>query len=74
MAHTADPPLPGAGSCIFLHSWRGPGQGTLGCTALDFPELVAIVRWLDPRAHPVLVQLPRAAARRLRRRWGLPRV
>lgn len=23
-----------AGSCIFLHVWRGPGQGTAGCIAL----------------------------------------
>ncbi|HRH97948.1 MAG TPA: hypothetical protein PLB55_18550, partial [Prosthecobacter sp.] len=26
--------LPGAGSCIFLHLWRGEGLPTAGCTAM----------------------------------------
>lgn len=31
-------PLPGFGSCIFLHVWRGPGQGTAGYTATAEPQ------------------------------------
>ncbi len=63
---------PGDGSCIFLHVWKGPGQGTAGCTAMTEAAITELLRWLDPDAAPVLVQLPRAeyAARRLA--WGLP--
>ena len=31
-----------AGSCIFLHIWRGPGRGTAGCVALPERRVVAI--------------------------------
>lgn len=45
----------GAGSCIFLHIWRGPGKGTAGCTALARENVAAILRWLDPSKSPRLV-------------------
>jgi D-alanyl-D-alanine dipeptidase len=65
-------PLPGAGSCIFLHLWRRPGEPTAGCTAMSEPSLLALARWLDPRRRPVLVQLPAAQRAALRASWGLP--
>lgn len=49
---------PGAGSCIFLHEWRGDRRGTAGCTVLLPPDLRALVRWLDAAKNPLLVQLP----------------
>ena len=52
--------IPGAGSCIFLHEWRGERAGTAGCTVLRAPHLLELVRWLDAEKHPVLVQLPQA--------------
>jgi L,D-peptidoglycan transpeptidase YkuD (ErfK/YbiS/YcfS/YnhG family) len=70
--HNASPVLPGAGSCIFLHVWRGEGKPTAGCTAMSRPHMVALATWLDPQAKPVLVQLPRAAYQRLASPWGLP--
>ncbi len=40
------------GSGIFLHSWvDGPTQG---CLALPRRELLRILRWLRPSAHPVI--------------------
>lgn len=48
--------LPGAGSCIFLHLWRGPGQPTAGCTAMAEEDLKRVLTWLDPAAEPRLVQ------------------
>jgi zinc D-Ala-D-Ala dipeptidase len=65
-------PSPGAGSCIFLHVWRGPTSPTAGCTALVEKHLAALIRWLDPAARPMLIQLPREQARLLRKDWGLP--
>ena len=51
--------VPGAGSCIFLHQWRGERSGTAGCTVMRPPHLLELVRWLDATKHPVLIQLPR---------------
>lgn len=54
--NTADT-VPGAGSAIFVHPWQAPSRPTVGCTALDEASLVDVLRWLDPKAHPVLVQV-----------------
>lgn len=70
--HNANPPEAGAGSCIFLHVWNGPGSGTAGCTALDKPAVAELLGWLDAAKNPVLVQLPRAEYDRLKAAWGLP--
>jgi len=32
----------------------------------------AVLRWLDAKKQPVLVQLPQAEFERLRKIWGLP--
>lgn len=50
------PATPGGGSCIFLHIWRDPESPTEGCTAMSPGDLLAVMRWLDPAAEPVLVQ------------------
>jgi len=68
----ARPPAPGAGSCIFLHIWRGPGQGTVGCTAMPQVELETLLTWLDPMRKPLLVQLPAPEYGRLMHHWKLP--
>lgn len=61
-----------AGSCIFLHIWNGPAEGTPGCTAMAETQLLAIMQWLDPARQPRLVQLTDAEYARLRSRWALP--
>ncbi|HET7232512.1 MAG TPA: L,D-transpeptidase family protein [Longimicrobium sp.] len=73
VSHNDAPPLPGGGSCIFIHIWRGPGVPTVGCTAMDAADIEALLRWLDPRARPVLVQSTRAAYEPLRASLRLPR-
>ena len=65
-------PVPGAGSCIFLHVWRGPGTTTAGCTAMPDAALAEALGWLDAEAGPVLVQLPQPAYDRLAGGWELP--
>lgn len=46
--------LPGMGSCIFLHIWKGLGEGTAGCTALSADDVRKIVAWVDPAKEPRL--------------------
>lgn len=73
VAHNDTPTVPGGGSCIFLHVWRGPASTTSGCTAMAEPALAEVMRWLDAGAAPVLVQLPFREYRRLQGDWSLPR-
>ena len=62
---------PGAGSCIFLHVWRGPKSATVGCTAMDETVLAELIEDLDASAMYVL--LPRAEYDALAAGWDLPR-
>jgi len=43
----------GAGSCIFLHIKDIP---TAGCTVMSETRMKEIIRWLDEKKHPLLVQ------------------
>lgn len=43
----------GAGSCIFIHIKDIP---TAGCTVMSESEIQEVLRWLDPKAEPLLVQ------------------
>lgn len=70
--HNVDPPAAGKGSCIFMHIWKGPLQGTAGCTAMALHHLQRLLLWLDPAAMPVLMQLPSPEYERLRLLWRLP--
>lgn len=72
VAHNAALPVPGAGSCIFLHVWRAPGAPTAGCTAGTFDDLVMLFAWLDASRQPLLVQLPQREYQRRRSAWKLP--
>lgn len=69
----ANQPVPGSGSCVFLHIWEGNGRGTTGCTAMAQANLETLMAWLDPARHPLLVQLPEPVYARLQRAWRLPR-
>ena len=70
----AEPAIPGAGSCIFLHIREAPGAPTAGCTALARDDMVALAGWLDGARSPWLVQLPDAAYADLRGPWRLPEI
>ena len=53
-------------------AWRGPGQPTVGCTAMPQAEMESLQAWLDPSRGPLLVQLPVQQYQRLRKRCRLP--
>ena len=72
VAHNAEPAVPRAGSCIFLHVWAAPGVPTAGCTAMALADMTEVAGWLDGAAAPVLVQLPQVEYDRWREDWGLP--
>lgn len=64
--------IAGAGSCVFLHIWRGAKEPTSGCTSLAPERLEELLRWLQADRRPLLVQLPDPAYERLRESWHLP--
>ena len=43
----------GAGSCIFMHIKKVP---TAGCTVMNEGEMREIIRWLDAKNNPLLIQ------------------
>jgi L,D-peptidoglycan transpeptidase YkuD (ErfK/YbiS/YcfS/YnhG family) len=49
--YNARPVVRGRGSAIFLHVAVG---ATAGCVSLPEPELVQLLRWLRPAAHPLI--------------------
>jgi zinc D-Ala-D-Ala dipeptidase len=63
---------PGFGSCIFFHVWDPNYPGTTGCTATSYDRLVRLLRWLDPKKNPLIVQLPTGEYEKLKQSWGLP--
>lgn len=70
--HNSGKPVKGAGSCIFLHVWLGPDKPTVGCTAMTLENLESLLKWLDPAAHPLLLQVPEANYPALARALKLP--
>jgi D-alanyl-D-alanine dipeptidase len=70
--NNSEPVEPGAGSCVFLHIWKGPGVPTNGGTAMSAGAIESLVGWLDPRSTPVLVQLPLETYRFYQPKWRLP--
>ena len=64
--------IPGAGSLIFFHIWKNSSSPTAGCTAMPERDLVRLIRWLDPAAQPILVQMPRQEYAPFQSNFGLP--
>lgn len=56
--HNTANPVPGGGSCIFMHTWTTPQKATSGCTAMTSANLTETLNWLRVADEPRLVQLP----------------
>ena len=48
-------PVPGRGSAIFFHVWKGPEESTSGCVAVCEHDARALLAWLDRGREPVFV-------------------
>lgn len=66
-------PVPGRGSAIFFHIWRGGGsKSTAGCTTMEESQLKQLIAQIDPKRNPVYILLPQSEYVRLRSAWKLP--
>ena len=53
--YNMNPVVPGQGSAIFLHVWRGADKPTTGCVAVAQADMVQLLGWLDRFENPVIV-------------------
>jgi L,D-peptidoglycan transpeptidase YkuD (ErfK/YbiS/YcfS/YnhG family) len=53
---------PGLGSAIFFHVSHG--SATAGCVSVPYGDVVALLRWLDPKRAPRIIMGTRSAATR----------
>jgi L,D-peptidoglycan transpeptidase YkuD (ErfK/YbiS/YcfS/YnhG family) len=56
------PAVPGEGSAIFLHLWRGPRRPTAGCIAFRRPDLAFILARWNPGSRVVVSAWPERGA------------
>jgi len=72
--YNSEAAVSGAGSCIFLHIWRGIDRGTAGCVAMDETQLVKLLATLDPDQKPLVVLLSEPAYQLIKKEWDLPQL
>lgn len=53
--YNTNPIVKGNGSAIFFHVWRRPGAFTAGCVAMAEEDIAKIIRFLDPKANPMVI-------------------
>lgn len=73
VAHNSNPVNKGGGSCIFLHIWKDAETGTAGCTAMARENIETILKWIEPKKNPVLIQLPEDSYSQFQTKWKLPK-
>lgn len=72
VAYNTEPVKKLAGSCIFLHIWKGPGETTAGCTSMTEANLLMLIHSLDKTKNPTLVQMPASEYESLKKLYKLP--
>ena len=53
--YNTHPIVPGNGSAIFMHIWRGPGKPTSGCVSFSPRSIRHLLTWLDIKRDPVII-------------------
>ncbi len=48
LGHNDNPPVPGKGSCIFMHVAKEGYKGTEGCVVLEKNDLIDLLSQIDP--------------------------
>lgn len=52
--YNTNPVVPGAGSAIFIHLWRGENKPTAGCVSMSKKNIIKLRRWLDRNQNPYI--------------------
>ncbi|WP_171005662.1 stalk domain-containing protein [Bacillus sp. E(2018)] len=56
--YNENPIVPGKGSAIFLHMWKGSTSATAGCVAVSEANMEMLLNWMDPKKKPLIVMGP----------------
>jgi L,D-peptidoglycan transpeptidase YkuD (ErfK/YbiS/YcfS/YnhG family) len=59
----------GRGSCIFMHIEHSSYAPTVGCTSMKETDLYKIVKWLDKKKDPILIQIPKSISKEVLTRY-----
>jgi len=70
--HNSGKVVPGDGSCVFIHIWENDHTGTTGCTAMTEDNMLRLLRFINAKDRPVMVQLPIQSYLEIRKTYGLP--
>lgn len=71
--NSAPQAVPGAGSSIFFHIWRGGGsKPSAGCTTMEETKLRSLISSINPERQPLYVLLPKSEYAKFRSAWKLP--
>lgn len=70
--HNSDKVVPGDGSCVFIHIWENDHTGTTGCTAMTEDNMLRLLRFINAKDRPIMVQLPIQSYLQIRKTYGLP--
>lgn len=65
--HNSAPVEKGCGSCIFFHLTGPKRKPTAGCTAMDEPSLLKLLRWIDSSKKTILIQLPESEYEKIKK-------
>jgi L,D-peptidoglycan transpeptidase YkuD (ErfK/YbiS/YcfS/YnhG family) len=72
IGYNTENPVPGNGSCIYVHLFSVPERGTAGCTSMAPANLRKLCKWLKADQHPMILQVPQPLYRKLEKSWNLP--
>lgn len=72
--YNTEPAIAHLGSCIYMHVWESQTHPTAGCTAMQEKDLLKVLRWLDPKCDPIIVQLTIEDYNDLKKIWKLPNI
>lgn len=72
VAYNTEPVRKSAGSCIFIHIWKSPGETTSGCTSMTEANLLMLIHSLKKAKNPTLVQMPITEYNALKKLYKLP--
>lgn len=74
VGHNSYPIKKKNGSCIFLHIWKDANSGTAGCTAMTRENIENVLRWIEPKKNPMLIQLTETDYQTYQKSWKLPKI
>ena len=69
-----NPTCSDSGSCVYIHLWEDRSIPTAGCTAMSKENLLKVLKWMNSKQNPLIVQLTEQEYKIRFKDWDLPRL